>query len=70
MAEWVIEPLRPAHERAADACSKAALDTFYVVEGPLETPSGQSPLVRRVWIVDAGRDGPRLVTVYRCQEGE
>lgn len=28
MAEWVIEPLRPAHERASFTCGKAALDTF------------------------------------------
>jgi GNAT superfamily N-acetyltransferase len=28
MAEWVIEPLRAAHERADFACGKAPLDTF------------------------------------------
>jgi hypothetical protein len=44
--------------------------TKYVVEGPLETPSGRAPFVRTIWIVDAGQDIPRLVTAYPCEEGE
>lgn len=36
----------------------------YVIEGRLETPSGKTPSVRSVWIVDRGRDVPRLVTAY------
>jgi hypothetical protein len=44
--------------------------TKYVVDGPIESPSGQSPSVRTVWIVEAGRDVPRLVTAYPREEGE
>ena len=40
----------------------------YIVAGPLETPSGQSPNVRTVWIVEAGEDTPRLVTAYPRDE--
>ena len=36
----------------------------YVLHAAMETPSGKSPLVRTVWIVDRGRSFPRLVTAY------
>ncbi len=36
----------------------------YVLDGELQTPSGRKPLVRTVWIVDAGFVSPRLVTAY------
>lgn len=36
----------------------------YVVEGILETSDGRNPEVRSVWIVDKGRDIPRLITAY------
>ncbi len=36
----------------------------YVLDAALETPSGKSPLVRIVWIIDRGRTNPRLVTAY------
>ena len=36
----------------------------YIIEGVLPTPSGQAPIVRTVWIIDAGADTPRLVTAY------
>ena len=36
----------------------------YVLHAAMETPSGKSPLVRTVWIVDRGHDIPRLVTAY------
>ncbi len=36
----------------------------YIVIGLIETPSGRSPNVRTVWIVDKGNDKPRLVTAY------
>jgi hypothetical protein len=34
------------------------------VDGVLPTPSGQTPTVRTIWIVDAGADTPRLVSAY------
>ena len=36
----------------------------YIIDGVLPTPSGQRPIVRTVWIVDAGTETPRLVTAY------
>jgi hypothetical protein len=41
----------------------------YLVDGRLETPSGKTPVVRTVWIVDRGLDTPRLVTAYPKEEG-
>ena len=36
----------------------------YIVRGRIETPSGKTPQVQAVWIVDQGKDVPRLVTAY------
>ena len=36
----------------------------YVVEGPLQTPSGRAPQVRAVWFIDTGETAPRFVTAY------
>ena len=36
----------------------------YVLDAAMETPSGESPLVRTVWIVNRGGNCPRLVTAY------
>src|ERR1041385_4598420 len=38
--------------------------TKYVLDGRLKTPSGKSPVVRTIWIVDRGQAAPRLVTAY------
>jgi hypothetical protein len=38
--------------------------TKYIVDSRIETPSGKTPLVRTVWIIDIGLDTPRLVTVF------
>lgn len=40
----------------------------YIVDGMLNTPSGQAALLRTVWIVDAGGETPRLVTAYPREE--
>ena len=36
----------------------------YILDGRIRTPSGKTPVVRTIWIVDLGREGPRLVTAY------
>ncbi|WP_423824669.1 DUF6883 domain-containing protein [Salinibacter ruber] len=38
----------------------------YVVEGPIDTPTGNRPEVRTVWIIeqDQSEPGSRLVTAY------
>jgi len=40
----------------------------HIVDGELTTPSGKSPTVRTVWIVDKGHRNPRLVTAYPREE--
>jgi hypothetical protein len=40
----------------------------YIVDGRIDSPSGRTPLVRTVWIVDRGFDTPRLVTAYPQEE--
>jgi hypothetical protein len=36
----------------------------YIVEGKIKTPRGALPVVRTVWIVDHGRQIPRVVTAF------
>ena len=41
-----------------------AFGTKYVLEGEVETPSGRRVWLRAVWMMDADRPPPRLVTAY------
>ncbi len=36
----------------------------YVVEGPLQTPSGRTPQVRSVRFIETGEEAPHFVTAY------
>lgn len=36
----------------------------YIIEGEMQTPDGRSTQVRAIWIIDTGKDAPRLVTSY------
>lgn len=36
----------------------------YIVDGAIETPTGKTPVVRTVWIIDRGATAARLVTAY------
>lgn len=36
----------------------------YIIEGAINTPSGKTPVVRAVWIIESGETVPRLVTAY------
>ncbi len=38
--------------------------TKYVISGELSTPSGETVLLRTVWIIDRGDSRPRFVTAY------
>jgi hypothetical protein len=40
----------------------------YVVVGRIHSPSGKTPLVQTIWIVDKGLDTVRLVTAYPRKE--
>lgn len=39
----------------------------YVIVGRIESPTGKSPMVQTIWIVDSGSDVARLVTAYPHQ---
>jgi len=51
-----------AHE--ITSISESAYGTKYQIDGPIFCPDRRSPLIRTVWIVDAGSDFPRLVTAH------
>ena len=36
----------------------------YIVDGTIQGPNGSVGTVRTIWIIDSGRDRPRLVTAY------
>ena len=36
----------------------------YLIEGPLETPSGRKPRVRTIWLIETGKVAPRFITAY------
>lgn len=36
----------------------------YILDGPLETPRGHTPLVRSVWVIERNQTLPRFVTAY------
>ncbi len=59
-------------ELAQNAEVSASLDSThgrkYILDGRLRSPSGRSPVVRTIWIVDRGDDIPRLVTAYPYEE--
>lgn len=42
----------------------------YVLEGGLVGPGGRAARVRTIWIVDRGRNRPRLVTAYPAERQE
>jgi hypothetical protein len=69
--DWL--PLAAALRRLALATEIAkSMETAhgikYVVDGGMETPTGKTPVVRTIWIVDRGLDTPRLVTAYPREE--
>ena len=59
---------RALHQHAqvnAVASSVSDADgTTYLVEGPLQTPSGRRPRLRTVWLVETGKLAPRFITAY------
>lgn len=36
----------------------------YILDGRIISPTGKTAMIRSIWIVDGGRNIPRLVTVY------
>jgi hypothetical protein len=51
------------HEEVARSL-KSPHGKKYVIIGRIESPSGKSPIVKTIWIVDNGVEEGRLVTAY------
>ncbi|MGE3311227.1 MAG: DUF6883 domain-containing protein [Limisphaerales bacterium] len=65
--DWkaLAEALRDhGHRHQVAEIASSPYGTKYLVDGPLRSPDGRTPMVRAVWIVDAGTEFPRLVTAY------
>lgn len=54
------------HASANDVCDvvRTVHGTKYVVEGPFSCPAGKDSAIRSIWIIDSGRERPRLVSAY------
>ncbi|NJL57484.1 hypothetical protein HC928_21890 [bacterium] len=67
LADWEILKaalIQHATTHEVARSSETAHGIKYIIEGKLQTPDGRSPQVRSVWIIDRGKDAPRLVTAY------
>jgi hypothetical protein len=53
-----------AHSATVQEVVSTPHGTKYVIAGLLETPSGASPRIRTVWILEIGEENPRFVTAY------
>ena len=54
--------LQHAEDNKVVRISETLHGVKYIIEGNIITPDDRSPLIRAIWIVDAGQDKPRLVT--------
>jgi hypothetical protein len=71
--EWQALAMALRQQAAAALVSNRVESTHgtkYIVDGPIETPCGKTPVIRTVWIVDRGRESPRLVTAYPHEDGD
>ena len=69
--DWLILAdafLKLAQETEVAITMESSHGIKYIVDGALSTPSGKSPTVRTIWIIDTGSEDPRLVTAYPCEE--
>lgn len=63
--QMLAEALRDhARSNAVSEVSRSPYGTKHAVDGPFRCPDGRMPMVRAIWIVDAGAEIPRLVTAY------
>jgi len=64
---WQVlaDALRKHAEENPVANSMSDADgTIYLVEGPLETPSGRRPRIRTVWLEETAALAPRFISAY------
>ena len=63
--ETLVQALRDhASQHEIAKIEPSPFGTRYVIEGPLQTPSGRAPYVRVVWFIDTEETIPRFVTAY------
>lgn len=55
---------RHAQENEAVKASEDNDGATWLVEGPLASPAGRAPLLRSVWLLEAGELAPRFITAY------
>jgi hypothetical protein len=60
--------LRHAEENSVVRSTSDADGTTYLVEGPLETPSGRQPRVRAIWLIETGTLAPRFISAYPIRD--
>ena len=53
-----------AKDHAVVKVENSPFGTRYVIEGVIQTPDGQSPLLRSVWFIENENPTPRFVTAY------
>jgi hypothetical protein len=53
-----------AHSEDVKGVVSSTYGTKYIIDGLLQTPTGESARVRTVWIIDIGQEYPRFVTAY------
>ncbi len=53
-----------AHAEEVTETNPTPYGTMYVIDGTLQTPSGDALRMRTVWIIPTGESNPRLVTAY------
>jgi hypothetical protein len=59
-----VPALRVGRDFPVTKSMTSAQGRKYIVDGALQTPVGQTVMVRTRWIVDEGETRPRLVTAY------
>ncbi|MGE0545202.1 MAG: DUF6883 domain-containing protein [Dehalococcoidia bacterium] len=63
-ADFAVELRRHACIYDVAKVNTTEYGTPYRIEGPINVPNGRRPLVRTVWMIDAGTDAPRLISAY------
>jgi len=58
------EFLRMAREEDVVSETPGPHGVKYAMDGDIKSPSGRAARVRTVWIIETGRDAPRLVTAH------
>lgn len=56
--------LKLAHDAEVRDIISSQYGKKFIIEGAIETPSGNKIAIRSIWIIETGAESPRLVTAY------